>query len=187
MARLALTWGDIINKPLIPGVAVTAGRIRRLHEHHCNMSDCSTGNAQPTLLSVFKDDSSETQQTSAELQFKMKTEKAICVLKLCVAQIACGEISTAVEEHIRRVSLELELEDNPQIVITNRDVAVQFGAGPAILVECSASRSIALSKLNDITQLALLLQKRHLLLLPRITLHPLECQACPVHWELWLL
>jgi len=116
------------NKPLIPGVSVTGSRIKAMYS---------------------KKEDTDNDGTYGD--------KVVCVLKLCLAEIACGETSVTVEEHFRRVSIALELDETPQCIITNKSLTAQFGSGPVVMIECY--RDLLYSKLRDVSVLSVLMQQ----------------------------
>ena len=108
-ADIELRLDDLVddNKPLIPGVSVTGSRIIAMYsKKEDNDDECTYG------------------------------DKVVCVLKLCLAEITCGETSVIVEEHFRRVSIAIELDETPQVTITSKSLTAQFGSGPVVMIEC---------------------------------------------------
>ena len=139
-------WGD--QKPLIPGVYVTAGEIKSRYGESSNSSSTS-----------FNRQGQGQGQGQGLRQRQVVTtgDKVVCVLKLCLAEIACGETSVSVEEHLRKASIALNLEDHPQVSIQNFCIQCQFGSGPVIFIE--NYRSFDLSKLRCVSELSTLVQR----------------------------
>ena len=140
-------WGD--NKPLTPSTSVTAARIKRMYKeigNDVNSNSNSNGDRNRYRYADAEEDSSS-----------LVGDKIVCVLKLCLAELACGEIHVSVEEHFRRVSIALKLDDTPQVNITSKSITAQFRSGPVVMIECR--KGILISKLREVEQISVLLQQ----------------------------
>jgi hypothetical protein len=88
----------------------------------------------------------------------VKAEKVTFVIKLCLAQLSCGQATIDAEDHAMRVALALEL-DSPRLDLGPSRMTAKFGEGPVHFLE--TRRDIILCKLQDVTDLAILVAGKY--------------------------
>lgn len=85
-------------------------------------------------------------------------EKVAFVIKICLAQLECGQATVDAEEYALRVALGLGL-DSPRLDLGPRGMTAKFGGGPTHILE--TKRNIILCKLQDVTDLAILVAAKY--------------------------